>query len=68
MIATWGFFVKLHPFSYFAMSYVFGFLSLIFWFFFHRKEKLFKIMFTCKSRIQKRGKEKWEKIEGKDKR
>jgi hypothetical protein len=53
MIATWGFFVKLHPFYYFAMSYGFWFFVSNFLVFFHRKQKLFKIMFTYKSRIQK---------------
>jgi hypothetical protein len=67
MIATWGFFVKLHPFYYFAMSYVFGFLFLDFWFFFHRKEKLFKIMFTCKSSIQKGKKKVGKKLNEKRK-
>jgi hypothetical protein len=55
MIATWGFFVKLHPFYYFAMSY--GFLSLIFWFFFTEKKSYSKLCSSTKVGY-KRGKRK----------
>jgi hypothetical protein len=50
MIATWGFFVKLHPFYYFVMSYVFGF-------FFTKKKSYSKLCSPAKIGY-KRGKKK----------
>jgi hypothetical protein len=49
------------------MSYGFWFFVSNFLVFFHRKEKLFKIMFTYKSRIQKRKKESEKKLNEKKK-
>ncbi len=57
MIVTWGFFVKLHPFYYFAMSYVFGFLSLIFYFFSPKRKNYSKLCSPAKIGY-KRGKKK----------
>jgi hypothetical protein len=39
MVATWGFFVKLHPFYYFAMSYGFWFFVSNFLVFFSPRRK-----------------------------